>query len=54
MPGKLPAIMQSKVEKELGYTDELMIMSEVFRLWAIESDKKKYRRYYHSVKRMQV
>ena len=41
VPGKLPAAMQSKVENELGYTDELMIMSEIYRLWAIESDKKK-------------
>ena len=41
VPGKLPAAMQSKVENELGYTDELMIMSEVYRLWAIESDNKK-------------
>ena len=24
----------------LGYEDELMIMSEVFRLWAIEGDEK--------------
>ncbi|MGK2862233.1 MAG: tagaturonate reductase [Chitinophagaceae bacterium] len=41
VPGKLPPAMQSKVEKELGYTDELMIISEVYRLWAIESDKQK-------------
>ncbi len=41
VPGKLSAVMQSKVEKELGYTDELMIISEVYRLWAIESDKQK-------------
>ncbi len=41
VPGKLPAAMQPKVETETGYTDELMIMSEVYRLWAIESDNKK-------------
>ena len=33
--------MQAKVDAETGYTDELMIMSEVYRLWAIESDNKK-------------
>lgn len=37
VPGKLPAGEQEAVEKELGYSDELMIMSECFRLWAIES-----------------
>ena len=41
VPGKLPPAMQSKVEKELGYSDELMIMGEVYCLWAIESDNKK-------------
>ena len=40
VPGKLPAAMQAKMDAETGYTDELMIMSEVYRLWAIESDKK--------------
>ncbi|WP_276501854.1 tagaturonate reductase [Terrimonas pollutisoli] len=40
VPGKLPAAMQSKMDTETGYTDDLMIMSEVYRLWAIESDKK--------------
>ncbi|MEP7375212.1 MAG: tagaturonate reductase [Chitinophagaceae bacterium] len=37
VPGKLPPAMLVKAEAELGYTDELMIMSEVYRLWAIES-----------------
>jgi len=41
VPGKLPPAMQAKVNAETGYTDELMIMSEVYRLWAIESDSKK-------------
>ncbi len=41
VPGKLPAAMQKKMENETGYTDELMIMSEAYRLWAIESDKKR-------------
>ncbi len=40
VPGKLPATKQAEVEKQLGYTDELMIMSEVYRLWAIESGDK--------------
>ena len=29
-----------KIETALGYQDELMTMSEVFRLWAIEGDDK--------------
>lgn len=41
VPGKLPAVLQASVEKQAGYTDELMIMSEAYRLWAIESGVKK-------------
>jgi tagaturonate reductase len=37
VPGKLPAAQQSEVEQTLGYEDELMIMSEVYSLWAIEA-----------------
>jgi len=37
VPGKLPAAQQKAVEEKLGYNDELMIMSEPYRLWAIES-----------------
>lgn len=37
VPGKLPEHELEAVEKAVGYTDELMIMSEPFRLWAIES-----------------
>ncbi|RDC57548.1 tagaturonate reductase [Pedobacter chinensis] len=37
VPGKLPATDQKAIESELGYEDELMIMAEPFRLWAIES-----------------
>lgn len=44
VPGKLPAAKQSEVEQQLGYSDELMIMSEVYRLWAIESDNEKVRK----------
>ncbi len=39
VPGKLPVQKQQQVEAQLGYKDELMIMSEVYRLWAIEGDK---------------
>ncbi len=41
VPGKLPADQQAAVETAVGYTDELMIMSEVYRLWAIETDSDK-------------
>jgi tagaturonate reductase len=37
VPGKLPAADKKTTEEKLGYTDELAIMSEAFRLWAIES-----------------
>lgn len=36
VPGKLTATLKEKVEKELGYSDDLMIMSEPYALWAIE------------------
>ncbi|WP_231491143.1 tagaturonate reductase [Pedobacter sp. Leaf170] len=41
VPGKLPAEAQASIEKQLGYSDELMIMAEPFRLWAIESSNEK-------------
>lgn len=41
VPGRLPAEEQANVEKELGYTDGLMIMAEAYRLWAIETDSEK-------------
>lgn len=41
VPGKLPAAEHQQTEATLGYTDELMIMSEVYRLWAIETDNEK-------------
>lgn len=41
VPGKLPAAEQKATEAKLGYTDELMIMAEPFRLWAIESDSER-------------
>jgi tagaturonate reductase len=36
VPGKLSTENQEKMETELGYRDELMIMCELYRLWAIE------------------
>ena len=38
VPGKLPLSDQEFINKKLGYTDELMIMSEPYRLWAIETN----------------
>jgi tagaturonate reductase len=32
--------MKTAIENELGYTDELLIVSEVYSLWAIEGDEK--------------
>ena len=43
VPGKLPLEEQAKVEAALGYTDELMIMSEPYKLWAIECSNEKVR-----------
>ena len=37
VPGKLPLNDENTTEKKLGYRDDLMIMAESFRLWAIES-----------------
>lgn len=36
VPGKLSNEDKLNIEQELGYQDELMIMSEVYQLWAIE------------------
>lgn len=41
VPGKPPAAEKEEAEKQLGYTDDLMLMSEVYSLWAIESAKEK-------------
>jgi tagaturonate reductase len=41
VPGKLMGEDKINTEKKLGYKDELMIMAESFRLWAIESGHKK-------------
>lgn len=37
VPGKPSAKEKSQIEARLGYTDELLIISEAYRLWAIES-----------------
>jgi tagaturonate reductase len=37
VPGRLPVEKQTEMEWSLGYQDALMIMSEVYGLWAIES-----------------
>lgn len=39
VPGKPDAAVKSEIERSLGYKDELLIMSEVYRLWAIEGDE---------------
>ena len=37
VPGKLAPARHQQMQQELGYTDELMIMSESYSLWAIEA-----------------
>ena len=39
VPGKPDADKKSKIENEIGYSDELLIMTEVYRLWAIEGNE---------------
>ncbi|HUC79383.1 MAG TPA: tagaturonate reductase [Flavisolibacter sp.] len=39
VPGKPDAEIKASLEKELGYTDGLLTVSEVYRLWAIEGDE---------------
>ncbi|HLO81389.1 MAG TPA: tagaturonate reductase [Chitinophagaceae bacterium] len=40
VPGKPGREESQKLERQLGYQDDLLTMSEVFRLWAIEGDDK--------------
>ncbi len=40
VPGKPDAAAKKLLEDELGYTDDLLTMSEVYSLWAIEGDEK--------------
>lgn len=44
VPGKLNAAEQHEIEIKYGYQDELMIMSEVYRFWAIESANEKVKK----------
>jgi tagaturonate reductase len=39
VPGALSPVLAKQANLELGYEDDLMIMSEPFRLWAIETDQ---------------
>ncbi len=41
VPGKLPAADSEEAEKKIGYKDELMIMSECYSLWAIETSSQR-------------
>ncbi len=41
VPGKLPQDEHTAMEAELGYEDPLMIMSEPYRLWAIETQRQR-------------
>lgn len=38
VPGKPEQALKKNIEDELGYTDDLMLMTEVYRLWAIEAN----------------
>jgi tagaturonate reductase len=40
VPGKPDSIMLGQLESDLGFKDELLLMSEVYRLWAIEGGDK--------------
>ena len=40
VPGRPDTEIKKQIENELGYIDDLMIMSEYYRLWAIEGDEK--------------
>lgn len=40
VPGKPSDEIRSEIEKTFGFKDELMIMAEVYRLWAIQGDDK--------------
>ncbi|GAC1424522.1 MAG: tagaturonate reductase [Flavisolibacter sp.] len=39
VPGKPDHMVRSRIEKQLGYTDNLMIIAEPYRLWAIEGNE---------------
>jgi tagaturonate reductase len=44
VPGKLSRQEKMEMEESLGYEDELMIMSEPYRLWVIQSSSEKVKR----------
>lgn len=44
VPGKFNKEVQQQNEQALGYTDNLMIMSETYALWAIQSNEPKVKR----------
>src|SRR5699024_6150241 len=41
VPGKLSSEGHEQATEQLGYVDDLAIMAEPFRLWAIETDSEK-------------
>jgi tagaturonate reductase len=38
VPGKPDKIQKTNIENEIGYADDLLLMTEVYRLWAIEGN----------------
>jgi tagaturonate reductase len=38
VPGKPDTSQKTKIENEIGYSDDLLLMTEVYRLWAIEGN----------------
>ena len=40
VPGRPDAATQQQLTQDLGYTDDLLSIAEVYRLWAIEGDEK--------------
>ncbi len=38
VPGNPNKIQKANIENEIGYTDDLLLMTEVYRLWAIEGN----------------
>lgn len=40
VPGKPDQATMQRLEQDLGYSDDLLTISEVYRLWAIEGDEK--------------
>jgi len=39
VPGKPEKVLKKNIEDEIGYNDELMLITEVYRLWAIEGNE---------------